>query len=54
MKGGTFAARLSRAATHQLLERMEDEGEDDRAVLVVGSRRYPIALPPPGTRPHLC
>ena len=48
VKGGTFFARLSRAATHQLLERME-EGQDNRAVLVVGSRRYPIALPPPGT-----
>ena len=51
VKGGIFAARLSRAATHQLLERMEDEGEDNRAVLVVGSRRYPIALPPPSTPP---
>jgi uncharacterized protein len=51
VKGGTFSARLSRAATHQLLERMEDEGEDNRAVLVVGARRYPIALPPPGTPP---
>jgi uncharacterized protein len=56
VKGGTFSARLSRAATYQLLERMEDEGEDSPAVLVVGSRRYPIALPPgalppPGTPP---
>ena len=51
VKGGTFSARLSRAATHQLLERMEDEGEGNRAVLVVGSRRYPIAVPPPGTPP---
>ena len=54
VKGGNFAARLSRAATHQLLERMEGEGEDDRAVLVVGSRRYPIAAPAAGHAPHLC
>ena len=29
VKGGTFSARLSRAATYQLLERMEDEGDDE-------------------------
>jgi hypothetical protein len=51
VKGGTFAARLSRAATHQLLERMEDAEGGRGAVLVIGSRRYPIALLPPGTPP---
>lgn len=50
VKGGIFVARLSRAATHQLLERMEDTEGGSAAILVVGSRRYPIALPP-GTAP---
>jgi hypothetical protein len=49
VKGGTFSARLSRAATYQLLDRMEEEGDDSRGVLVIGSRRYPIPLPPAGT-----
>jgi hypothetical protein len=51
VKGGTFSARLSRAATYQLLERMEDAEGESPAMLVIGSHRYPIALPPPGTPP---
>jgi hypothetical protein len=46
----TFAARLSRAATHQLLERMEPRGRQPGGA-GGGARRYPIALPPPGTPP---
>jgi len=51
VKGGRFAARLSRAATHQLLERMEDGEDESRAILVIGSRRYPVALMPTGSPP---
>ena len=49
VKGGRFAARFTRAATYQLLERVEYEPESETAMLVVGARRRPLpgAIPRP-------
>ena len=45
VKGGRFSARLSRAATYQLFERIEYDEREGRATLVIGPRRYPLTLP---------
>lgn len=42
VKAGRFDARLSRAATYQLLERAEPDEGAGRAVLVLGGRRHPV------------
>lgn len=42
VKGDRFRARLSRAATYQLLQHVEYEAGGKSAVLVVGDRRYPL------------
>lgn len=51
VKQGRFAARLSRAAAHQLLDRMEDGEDESHAVLVIGPRRYPVTLSPTTSAP---
>ena len=45
-KDGRFPARFSRAAAYQLLERVECDEGGQRAELVVGSRRHPVAVSP--------
>ena len=42
VKTGRFAERLSRAATYQLLEHVEQEGGEGRRTLVVGGRRHAV------------
>ncbi len=42
VKGGRFAARLSRAATYQLLRMMEPDEATGQATLVLGGRRLVI------------
>src|SRR3972149_5248851 len=49
VKGGRFAARLSRAATYQLLRMMEPDEATGQATLVLGGRR--LVLPSAGG-PH--
>jgi uncharacterized protein len=39
-----FPARFSRAAAYQLLDRIEYDEDGQRATLVVGARRHPVAL----------
>jgi len=51
VKQGRFAARLSRAAAHQLLDHMEDGEDESRAMLIIGSRRYPVLLSPDSAPP---
>jgi hypothetical protein len=46
VKDGRLPARFSRAAAYQLLERIEYDEGDQRAALVVGSRRHSIAVSP--------
>ncbi len=46
VKDGRFSARLSRAATYQLLQHVEYEEVDDRATLVLGGLRVPLRRPP--------
>ena len=41
-KNGRFDARLSRAATYQLLQRAEYPEGGGPAALVVSGRRYPV------------
>ena len=43
VKGGTFEARWSRAATYQLLQHVESDESGESGTLVLGDRRY--ALP---------
>lgn len=42
VKGGRFEARLTRAATHQLLEQVEYDEASGAAALVLGGARYPL------------
>jgi hypothetical protein len=42
VKGGKFAARLSRAAAWQLLQQMEPGAAGTPATVTVGGRRYPL------------
>jgi hypothetical protein len=42
VKGGRFEARLSRAATYQLLERAEYDEAGGAATLVLGAVRHPL------------
>jgi hypothetical protein len=42
VKSGRFAARLSRAATYQLLQHAEPDAEAGRSVLVLGGRRHSV------------
>jgi hypothetical protein len=44
VKDGRFPARFSRAAAYQLLDRVEHDQDGQRAALVVGSRRHPLAM----------
>jgi len=43
VKGGRFLARLSRAATYQLLDRVESDEHGEAASLVLGGTRYPLS-----------
>ncbi len=49
VKGGCFLARLSRAATYQLLDRVEMDDRGEVVNLVLGRARHPI--PGPWARP---
>jgi hypothetical protein len=42
IKGGRFSCRLSRAATYQLLQHVEQDEASGGATLVLGSVRYPL------------
>ena len=42
VKAGRFGARLSRAATHQLLEHVEHDDQRGTTTLVVGGGRHPL------------
>jgi hypothetical protein len=42
VKEGRFAARLSRAATHQLLQHARLDERTGRSSLVLGGRRFPV------------
>ena len=42
VKDGRFAARLSRAATYQMLQHVEADPAAGRPVLVLGGRRHPV------------
>jgi hypothetical protein len=42
VKSGRFDARLSRAATYQLLQHAEPDPEAGRSVLVLGGRRHSV------------
>ncbi|MEX2224401.1 MAG: hypothetical protein WEG40_21665 [Candidatus Rokuibacteriota bacterium] len=42
VKAGRFDARLSRAATYQLLQHVQPDEPGGRAVLVLGGRRHPV------------
>ena len=42
VKSGRFAARLSRAATYQLLQHAQPDEGAGHPVLVLGGRRYPV------------
>ena len=42
VKGDRFRARLSRAATYQLLQHVEHDADGKSAALVVGGTRYPL------------
>jgi hypothetical protein len=44
VKDGRFPARFSRAAAYQLLDRVEYDEGGERAELIVGSRRHPVAM----------
>lgn len=46
VKSGRFAAHFNRAATYQLLDRVEHEEGHERATLLVGPRRVSIPAPP--------
>jgi hypothetical protein len=46
VKDGRLPARFSRAAAYQLLDRIEYDEGDQRAALVLGSRRHPVAVSP--------
>jgi uncharacterized protein len=48
VKDGRFAARWSRAATYQLLERVEHTEVAPQATLIIGGERH--SIPPPPTR----
>ena len=42
VKEGRFDARLSRAATYQLLQHVQPDEGTGRSSLVLGGRRYPV------------
>ncbi len=42
VKDGRFDARLSRAATYQLLQHVRPDEGSDPSILVLGGRRYPV------------
>jgi hypothetical protein len=42
VKEGRFAARLSRAATYQLLQHAQPDEGTGRSSLVLAGRRYPV------------
>jgi hypothetical protein len=42
VKGGRFDARLSRAATYQLLQHVQPGEGSGRSALVLGGHRYPV------------
>ena len=42
VKEGRFDARLSRAATYQLLQHVQPDEGSGRSALVLGGRRYPV------------
>jgi hypothetical protein len=44
VKGGRFGARLSRAATYQLLDRVHHDEASDTATLVVGRARHVLPV----------
>ncbi|HEV8458871.1 MAG TPA: hypothetical protein VGR44_11295 [Methylomirabilota bacterium] len=43
VKGGRFICRLSRAATYQLLQHVEQDEAGGGATLVLGGARYPLS-----------
>ena len=43
VKDGRFEARLSRAATYQLLQRVEYDEQGGAAVLILGGARHPLS-----------
>ena len=42
VKGGALVARLSRAATHQLLEMVEQDQASGAELIMIGERGYPL------------